>query len=211
MKVYISGPMTGIKDFNSAAFNRAAKSLRKAGHKAISPPEEDKKTFGKFLAVSNESKIWSDCLRRDLKDLLKCDSVHLLKNWERSRGATLEMMVAKELGMKFVDSKGRPMESPRAPHESILVEAERITNGPRRKTYGKPSENFARTALIWRAITGFDFTPQQVGLCMVGVKIARESHSHLRDNLVDGCGYLNTVSMIYDEEEVIEALKDRVS
>ena len=214
MITYISGGMSGIKNLNAPAFRKAAKSLRKAGHKAISPPEEDKKTFGKkILDMGNQSKMWQDCLKRDLKDLLKCDAIHLLDGWERSKGATLEMMVAKEIGLTFVDARGKIIEEPRGSHESILVESERITNGPRRQAYGHPSTNFSRTAAIWSPILGVPVSAEQVGLCMVGVKLAREINGHTRDNLVDMCGYANTLDMIAQkrEDSKIEAMKERAN
>lgn len=210
-KVYISGPMTGYPKFNAVAFAKAARSLRKRGHKVVSPPEEDKKLD---LDPTDKDIFWKACLKRDLKDLLDCDAVHTLEGWERSKGATLEIMVAKELGLKFVDIKGNVVESVRATHESILVEAERLTNGPRRKTYGHPKFNFTTTGRIWAAILGLEeVTPIQVGLCMVGVKLAREKHVHTRDNLVDVAGYINTVDMIHqaDSENAMEAMRDRAN
>lgn len=207
--------MTGYPNLNEKAFSKAAKSLRKAGHQAVSPPEEDKKMLGGIpQGTTAGDGTWATCLRRDLRDLLQCSAIHLLDGWERSKGATLEVMIAKELRMKFVDKRGVELEAPRASHESILVEAERITNGPRRSTYGHPLDNFGRTAKIWSAVLDKEVTPEQVGLCMIGVKLAREVHSHTRDNLVDLAGYANANDMIHRkrvELAELDGLHDRIS
>lgn len=80
--------------------------------------------------------------------------------------------------------------------ETILEEANRLVNGPRQGDYGHPLEDFRRTAAIWSAILGVEVTPQQVGLCMIGVKLSRECNGHKRDNLVDAAGYAQTVQMV---------------
>lgn len=71
----------------------------------------------------------------------------------------------------------------------IAKEAEKIVHG-RSKSYGAPDENMKRTAALWSAYLGVSVTPADVAMCMVLVKVARESKTHKRDNLVDGIGYL---------------------
>src|SRR6266705_7182672 len=80
--------------------------------------------------------------------------------------------------------------------ESITEEATRLVTGMRRKDYGHPIEDFSRTAKIWSAILGIDVTPNQVALCMVGVKISRQVNTPKRDNLVDAVGYILTLEMV---------------
>ena len=63
--------------------------------------------------------------------------------------------------------------------------------------YGHPRENFARIGRVWSAILGQEVTPEQVGLCMIGVKLARlvetpDDH----DSLVDISGYVGTMQML---------------
>mgnify|MGYP003145574861 CR=1 FL=1 len=82
--------------------------------------------------------------------------------------------------------------------ESILDEAKYLVNGARGKNYGHPIEDFSKTAKMWSAILDTKVSPQDVGLCMVAVKLSREVNKHKRDNLVDIAGYALTVQMIED-------------
>ena len=83
--------------------------------------------------------------------------------------------------------------------ESILDEAKRIVHGDRGENYGHPFEDFSRTAKIWSAILGINVTPEQVALCMIGLKISREVNRPKRDNIVDGAGYFETLDMVKKE------------
>lgn len=89
MKLYISGPMTGLPEFNFPAFNAAARHLRDAGFEVVNPAD----------GGGDESKSWADYLRADLHLLLNCDGVADLPGWTRSKGARLENYVARSLGM----------------------------------------------------------------------------------------------------------------
>jgi len=90
MRVYLCGPMSGLPDLNVPAFRLAAARLRGAGLEVVSPVE---------LCDGSELS-WAGCMRLDLKGLCECDRVVLLPGWEASRGALLELHVARELGME---------------------------------------------------------------------------------------------------------------
>lgn len=87
-----------------------------------------------------------------------------------------------------------------SPPESILVEAERIVNGPRQATYGHPLDNFTRLAKLCEPIVGVPLTAEQMALIMVQVKVSRlcETPGH-RDSQVDGAGYFGVYSKIGPE------------
>lgn len=87
-------------------------------------------------------------------------------------------------------------------HETILEEAQRLITGDRNHTYDHPLDNFNRIARIWSVIFGIEVTEEQVGLAMVGVKIARQAYKPTRDNLVDGAGYFGTIQMVIDEKNI---------
>ena len=85
--------------------------------------------------------------------------------------------------------------------ETTLEEAQRLVHGDRGADYGHPLEDFSRTALIWSAILGVEVTAEQVGLCMMAVKISRQCNQPKRDNMVDAAGYAETVQMCIDERK----------
>ncbi len=96
-------------------------------------------------------------------------------------------------------------------NESILEEARRIVHGDRGENYGHPFEDFSRTAKIWSAILGINVEPEQVALCMVGVKISREVNRPKRDNIVDGAGYFETLDMVKNERSRRESMLNHPS
>lgn len=91
MRVYISGPITGVPDGNKAAFKAAAVELEARGHDVVNPAE---------LEVPGWT--WKDYLHHDLKILLKCDAIHMLPGWIKSKGARFEYMVARKLKYEVI-------------------------------------------------------------------------------------------------------------
>lgn len=96
-------------------------------------------------------------------------------------------------------------------HESVLNEAQRLVHGDRNASYGHPLDDFRRTAKMWSAILGVEVRPEQVGLCMIAVKLSRECHRPKRDNLVDIAGYAETVEWAKSEEYKRECLGETFS
>ena len=82
--------------------------------------------------------------------------------------------------------------------ESILHEAHTLVHGDRGQDYGHPYEDFSRTAKIWSAILDKEVTPEQVALCMIGVKMSRECNRPKRDNRVDIAGYAEALDMVVE-------------
>jgi len=94
---------------------------------------------------------------------------------------------------------------------SILTQAEELINGDRRADYGHPLDDFTRTAHMWQAILGVRVSPEQVGLCMVALKMSRFLNKPKNDNLVDGAGYFGTIEMIQNEREKRNAPGNRTA
>lgn len=99
MKIYISGPITGIdKDKCEAVFTLAAGQLALKGYEPVSPWH-----LSRLLPPSF---TYEDYMEIDMVLLKKCDAILMLPGWENSRGATKELTYAKKNDMKvFFDIK----------------------------------------------------------------------------------------------------------
>lgn len=91
-RIYISGPMTGIPEWNFPAFNAEAARLRALGYEVVNPVDIN----------PDPGKAWHDCLREDIVQMLGCDTLALLPGWEMSEGANLELHIAHRVKMRIV-------------------------------------------------------------------------------------------------------------
>lgn len=89
MKIYISGPITGMPNGNAEAFEIATRQLEKAGYRVISPINNGRPGDAE----------WSLHMRADIIVMLGCDGVALLDGWRKSVGARIEMGLADYLDM----------------------------------------------------------------------------------------------------------------
>ena len=89
---------------------------------------------------------------------------------------------------------------------TIVEDAVELVSKDRQAMYGHPYDNFTDTAALWSVILGTEITPQQVALCMVQVKIARELHMQKRDNLVDAVGYILTYDAVNKTSEKLDCV-----
>lgn len=90
MKIYISGPMTGLPDLNRPAFNAKAAELRALGHEVVNPAELPEIPGG----------TWVEYMEVDIKLLVDCDAIYMLTGWRESKGACIEHDLAQGLGME---------------------------------------------------------------------------------------------------------------
>lgn len=88
-RLYVAGPMSGYADCNYPLFNRVADKLRGHGWEVVNPAE----------VHLNRQHHYVDLIREDLKQMLTCDGVATLDDWERSKGASNEVRVARFLNM----------------------------------------------------------------------------------------------------------------
>lgn len=88
MKLYIAGPITGIKDFE-VVFADAHEQLLAVGHEVENPCDNED---------SSQDYSWEDYMKMGLMQMLACDGVAVLPDWEKSRGATIEVELAEKLG-----------------------------------------------------------------------------------------------------------------
>ncbi len=88
--IYISGPITGIRDYQEN-FTVAADLLIDMGCSVVNPARLEEIIAGTF---SREQ-----IMAIDLKLLEACDGIFLLPGWEFSKGAKEERRRAKEIGL----------------------------------------------------------------------------------------------------------------
>ncbi|MGF0241212.1 DUF4406 domain-containing protein [Rhodococcus sp. IEGM1300] len=93
-RLYLAGPMTGFEDFNFPAFNKVAAELRARGYIVENPAEH---------GVVEDAE-WRDYMAYDLTRLGLCGIVAVLPGWENSKGARLEVHIARELNMPVVNA-----------------------------------------------------------------------------------------------------------
>ena len=92
--------------------------------------------------------------------------------------------------------------------QNILEQAYKLTTNDRQRTYGHPSEDFARTAKMWEAILGVKVTPIQVAYCMICVKLSRLVNKFKYDSLLDIAGYANCAHMVWQREQEMGPLNE---
>ena len=104
MILYLSAPMTGIKDMNRPAMLASEKALKRAGYKVINP------------ARLPPGKTWTWYMTRALKGVERCSGVAFLDGWENSRGCQIEFHAAKfhnkrvaSVGMYYFTATGEPL------------------------------------------------------------------------------------------------------
>ncbi|MDQ0100464.1 hypothetical protein J2T10_000083 [Paenarthrobacter nicotinovorans] len=108
MKLYLAGPMTGIKYFNAPAFADATFRLRLVGYEVFSPAENDVDNgfdLGKMTgneALTDHGYSLREALKQDLSWI--CDHAEglaILPGWEKSKGVAAEISLAVALGIPF--------------------------------------------------------------------------------------------------------------
>lgn len=121
MRIYLSGPMSGIEDNNFPEFHKWAAKLRADGHDVVSPAE------------IQEAGTWELCLRADHRELCTCEGIALMPGWENSKGANLELHVAHRLGMQVIHL---PLQFDLVQHLHRQVAFSLKTFGPGARTEG---------------------------------------------------------------------------
>jgi len=84
--IYISGPMTGIKNVNRDAFNATEIRLRKMGFVVLNP------------TVNPDGLSYEQYMRIDFAMLAVCSAIYMLAGHLKSKGATAELAYAKSCG-----------------------------------------------------------------------------------------------------------------
>jgi len=99
-KIYIAGPMSGLKNFNFPAFNVKAAQLRAIGWDVLNPAEMDLEA-GIDPNLDYTPLDYMRAARRDLYALDQADAIYFLEGWEESKGANWEWAHAKNKGLEI--------------------------------------------------------------------------------------------------------------
>lgn len=108
-RIYIAGPMRGIKNFNFPAFDAARDQVVAVGWEAISPADLDREIGFDETAFPADydwidlRKIGfsiDDAIDRDVAAIKTCDAIYMLDGWQKSKGACAEKALAEWRGIE---------------------------------------------------------------------------------------------------------------
>jgi hypothetical protein len=95
--------MSGVEDFNFPLFFETEEILKELGYEVINPAHNDGESLEEALANAGSPEkprnSWSYYMRRDLAHVLAVDALCVLPDWQKSKGASLEVHVAESLGL----------------------------------------------------------------------------------------------------------------
>ena len=98
MKIYISGRITGNKNWKKQ-FQQAEDFLLKLGF------EKNEICNPLKLSAALGETSYINYMRNDIKHLINCSDIYMLRGWRRSKGARMERHIAKVLGLGIVYQK----------------------------------------------------------------------------------------------------------
>lgn len=98
--------MTGLPDLNAPAFNDAELRLLEAGFdRVVNPVHIGARIDRAHVGKETARPTWVEYMRADLVSLLReCDTIAMLPNWDKSKGARVELFIALALGFKIIDA-----------------------------------------------------------------------------------------------------------
>lgn len=239
MKAYISGPMHGVPDHNKPLFREATVHLRsnRDFDKVVNPHEEfdddTSRPWTTYMEYDLKTISKCDCLillpgwdnpdavgvRTELAYAISVGHV-IAEYHPEGPGYRLVWWPpfdAREAVKAIINGRqvllGVPLHVEHASKKSktILQEADEIVSGDRQKDYGHPLDNFERIAALWEPILGIDITPEEVGACMIALKLSRlvATPDH-RDSIVDIAGYARGYELVLEERARRKVQEERL-
>jgi len=116
MKLYLAGPMRGIKDFNFPAFDLAADVLRSYGYEVFNPADRDREKHGAGVGISPTGDLKDvahtgfnhrETMTHDLQWIAaEADGIATLPGWQDSKGAQAEIALALAIGIEVLSIPG---------------------------------------------------------------------------------------------------------
>lgn len=115
--------MTGLPENNYPAFQHAAAALKAHGFEVIDPSRNlTPEPFEEGGPV-----VWSDWMRVSLQQVVQARAVAYLPGWDLSVGASLEVHVAKSLGLPVLPWNSMLFMDPHTLTETNQQEAANLT------------------------------------------------------------------------------------
>lgn len=102
MKIYISGPISGLPiEVYTKAFKEAEDTLLMEGWEVVNPVtlDHDHEAASKIECPKER---WAFYMDKCISALLRCDAIYMLKGWEKSKGASVEMSIANAFDFKII-------------------------------------------------------------------------------------------------------------
>ena len=96
--IYISGKITGTDDYENR-FAIAEKKLKSDGYEVLNPVRTGK-WLERYLAP--EVPTWIQYMKYAITSMMKADCIYMLKGYRESKGARLELFLAKILKYEII-------------------------------------------------------------------------------------------------------------
>lgn len=96
-KIYLSGKITGTSDYESR-FAEAQKKMEEKGYEVLNPVK-----CGKWLErqLAPQAPTWIQYMKQAISAMMKADCIYMLKGYKDSKGARVELFLAKILQYKI--------------------------------------------------------------------------------------------------------------
>ena len=91
-KIYLSGKISGLPLCEAIKNFESAENQLKEFATIVNP----------MRLKHDHDKSWESYMKEDIKALLDCDAIAMLPNYENSKGALIELNLAKSLGFEII-------------------------------------------------------------------------------------------------------------
>lgn len=99
-RIFIAGPMRGYENYNFKKFDYTEEILKSLGFDVVNPARISRKF--KEKDVNSDIAVYNKMVDMQQEAERTCNTILLLDGWQWSKGVTLEVQTAAELGMQFL-------------------------------------------------------------------------------------------------------------
>lgn len=91
-KIYLSGKISGLPICEAIKNFESAENQLKGFANIVNP----------MRLRHDHDKSWQSYMKKDIRALIDCDAIAMLPNYESSKGALIELNLAKSLGFEII-------------------------------------------------------------------------------------------------------------